>query len=252
MFFLQGKTIAGLSSRFQFIGNGFVAGVPVPVVLVLVDLSDRLLCSSFYFFRQGTICRRRHSPALRGVLSFSTCTEPSVFTSSMRTVVAAETVTDFSLPKKSPSLSEATLVLGVGCPFGIHVRMLLRIILHGLRSASIRIAFAEHRIHGGPEHFRVTGAGVFFRVGGGNFGEVRKRVAVGLQLGDGLAFNCGTEALTLGSLMMLASGLSVSAPSSARLSFTRWDAGRRSEKTARMRAATEMSRVSTEMPECFV
>ena len=66
------------------------------------------------------------------------------------------------------------------------------------------------------------------------------------------AFSCGTEALTLGSLMMLASGLSVRAPSSARASGTRWAGGRRSEKLERMRAATEMSRNSTLMSACFV
>ena len=50
------------------------------------------------------------------------------------------------------------------------------------------------------------------------------------------ATSCGTEALMLGSLMMLASGCSVSLPSSARLSGTRCSSVRYSGNSARMRA----------------
>ena len=59
------------------------------------------------------------------------------------------------------------------------------------------------------------------------------------------AFSCGIEALMLGSLMMLASGRLASSPSSARASATRWSSGSRSAKPARIRPASEMSRVST-------
>ena len=52
----------------------------------------------------------------------------------------------------------------------------------------------------------------------------------------------------LGSLMMLASGCSVSLPSSARVSGTRCASVRHSGNSPRMRAATEMSLVSTSMP----
>ena len=62
------------------------------------------------------------------------------------------------------------------------------------------------------------------------------------------ALSWGSEALTFGSLMMLASGVVASAPSSARASGTRWAAVRRSGKAARMRPAREMSRVSTVTP----
>jgi hypothetical protein len=65
------------------------------------------------------------------------------------------------------------------------------------------------------------------------------------------AFNCGTEALMLGNLMMLASGLSVIAPSSASASFVFWSAGRRSAKAARIRPASDMSRSSTSIPAFF-
>jgi ribose transport system permease protein len=53
MFFLQGKTIAGLSSKFQFIGNGFVTGVPVPVVLVLVVFLIAFYVLRFTSFGRG-------------------------------------------------------------------------------------------------------------------------------------------------------------------------------------------------------
>src|SRR3546814_8588865 len=52
----------------------------------------------------------------------------------------------------------------------------------------------------------------------------------------------------LGSLMMVAAGVLASGPSSARASGTRWSSVSTSGKTARMRAAREMSRVSTSTP----
>ena len=52
----------------------------------------------------------------------------------------------------------------------------------------------------------------------------------------------------LGSLMMLASGVATSAPSSARASPTRCPSVSRSGKPARMRPASEMSRLSTSTP----
>ncbi|MNC37459.1 hypothetical protein D3C75_860250 [compost metagenome] len=63
------------------------------------------------------------------------------------------------------------------------------------------------------------------------------------------ALSCGTEALMFGSLMMLASGVVASLPSSARWSPIFWSSLKYSGKLARMRPAREMSRVSTAMPE---
>ena len=51
-----------------------------------------------------------------------------------------------------------------------------------------------------------------------------------------------------GSLMMLASGRRARAPSSASASPTRWSSVSWSGKSARMRPAREMSRVSTSTP----
>ena len=56
------------------------------------------------------------------------------------------------------------------------------------------------------------------------------------------------EALTLGSLMMLASGRFARSPSSARASEVRCSSGSRSANAATMRPASEMSRVSTGTP----
>ncbi len=53
----------------------------------------------------------------------------------------------------------------------------------------------------------------------------------------------------LGSLMMLASGIVTSSPSSARWSSRRCSAGSRSLNAARILPASEMSRVSTLTPD---
>jgi hypothetical protein len=62
------------------------------------------------------------------------------------------------------------------------------------------------------------------------------------------AFSCGTEALMLGSLMMLASGSSVFLPSSVSVSGTRCSGLKLSGNWPSTRAATEMSLVSTRTP----
>jgi hypothetical protein len=60
--------------------------------------------------------------------------------------------------------------------------------------------------------------------------------------------SCGIEALMFGSLMMLASGVVASSPSSASASSTRCASVRWSGNVARIRAASEMSRISTSTP----
>ena len=54
-----------------------------------------------------------------------------------------------------------------------------------------------------------------------------------------------------GSLMMLASGVFASSPSSRRSSLLRWSSGSRSLNCATIRAASEMSRVATSTPAVF-
>src|SRR3990172_1457757 len=62
----------------------------------------------------------------------------------------------------------------------------------------------------------------------------------------------GIDAETLGSLMMLASGVRARSPSFARSSGTRWASVNHSGNAARMRPASEMYRVSTDTPVPFV
>ena len=62
------------------------------------------------------------------------------------------------------------------------------------------------------------------------------------------ATSCGTEALILGSLITLASGVLTSSPSSARSSGWRCASVSRSGKAAMIRPASEMSRVPTVTP----
>ncbi len=62
------------------------------------------------------------------------------------------------------------------------------------------------------------------------------------------ALSCGIEAEMFGSLMMLASGVWASSPSSASASPIRCSSVRRSGKAAMIRPASEMSRVSTSTP----
>ena len=62
------------------------------------------------------------------------------------------------------------------------------------------------------------------------------------------ACNCGIEALILGSLMMLASGLFANLPNQVNSSGTFCSVVRSSGKFARIRPASEMSRVSNSTP----
>ena len=67
-----------------------------------------------------------------------------------------------------------------------------------------------------------------------------------------VAFSCGIDAETFGSLITLASGRLTSSPSSARSSFTCWSAVSASGNAARTRPASEMSRSSTCTPATSV
>ena len=66
------------------------------------------------------------------------------------------------------------------------------------------------------------------------------------------AFSCGTEALMLGSLMMLASGFLASSPSSDSASATRCSSLKCSGNCARIRPASEMSRRSSSIAAAAV
>jgi hypothetical protein len=75
--------------------------------------------------------------------------------------------------------------LGILVPGTHGVRVLAGEVLHGLRCAAVGVALPQDRVDGGALDGVVAGAGVLLLVGGGLVREVRERVAVGLQLGDG-------------------------------------------------------------------
>ena len=74
---------------------------------------------------------------------------------------------------------------GIGGPCAHLVRVGLGVILHGLGRAAVGVALAQHGIHGGAEHFGITGAGFLFGIGGRVFRKIRDLVALRLKLGDG-------------------------------------------------------------------
>jgi hypothetical protein len=166
-------------------------------------------------------------------------------------VVAAGMVRDFSLSRRSRR-SPWTTWSSSRRPGAHAVGVLLGEVLDGTRGAAVGVAFAQHRVHGGALDLVVLGLDAPFPRRRRERRGSRARRSPGLQLSDRASFSCGTEAEMLGSLMMLASGLSVSAPSSRGGHLALLRRGRRSGKTARMRPAREMSRVSTLMSACLV
>jgi hypothetical protein len=115
-------------------------------------------------------------------------------------------------------------------------------ILDRKRRAAVGVAFAQHRVDGAAEHLGVARL-ISFSASFADSPGSRARCSPALQLLD-RSFSCGIEALMFGSLMMLASGLSVSSPSGQVVGM-RCASVRRSGKLAMMRPASEMSRVST-------
>ena len=129
---------------------------------------------------------------------------------------------------------------GVGRPGTHGVRVLLRVALDRRGRAAVGVALAQHRVDRRALDAVVRRPGLALLVGRGRLRVVRQREAGVLQLLDrGLELRHGGA--DVGSLMMLASGVLASSPSSPRASGAR-------SKAARMRAASEMSRVSTATP----
>ena len=93
------------------------------------------------------------SPASRAVLAFSTVVLPSAPTSSMRTLVAAGTVVDFRTVEIARR-HVRDMRLRVRRPRAHLVRVVACVFFDGAGGAAVRIAFAQHRVHGGAEHFR--------------------------------------------------------------------------------------------------
>ncbi|MNV43355.1 hypothetical protein D3C71_1350660 [compost metagenome] len=70
-------------------------------------------------------------------------------------------------------------------PLGHAVRVLACVFLHGLGRAAVRVAFAQHGVHGRADALAVAGLDLFFLVVLGLVRVVGQGVALGLQLGDG-------------------------------------------------------------------
>jgi len=131
------------------------------------------------------------------------------------------------------------------------VRVFFGVFLDGLRRAAVGVALAEDGVHGGAEELFRSAPSRPSRVGGGILGKIGELVALGLQLGDGgLELRDGGG--DVGELDDVGLGLE---RERAELGESIGDALRGREqigKLARMRPATEMSRVSIAMPACFV
>ena len=70
-------------------------------------------------------------------------------------------------------------------PLAHGVRVLAREVLHGLGSATVRVALAQHGVHGGTLHAVITLTSVLFLIGVGLVGEVGEIITSILELLDG-------------------------------------------------------------------
>ena len=132
-------------------------------------------------------------------------------------------------------------------PLAHAVRVLARVLLDGLGRAAVRVAFAQHRIHRAAQNLAVALLDRLLLVGLRVRRIVRNRVALLLQFLDG-GRELGHRSADVGQLDDVGLGQLSQPPSSARLSGTRCSSVSSSENSARMRAATEMSLVSTLIP----
>ena len=142
--------------------------------------------------------------------------------------------------------------LRVGGPLAHRVRMLPRVVLHGLRRAAVGVAFAQDGIHRAAHDLVVAGLECPSPRRSAGFRDSREARSLWPAARRWPPSAAGTEAQMFGSLMMLASG----SRQSCRARRGRRDcfcaSVRSSGNCARMRPASEMSRVSTAMPACLV
>jgi hypothetical protein len=187
------------------------------------------------------------SPSSTFSPSLSTVVVPSVATCSMRSVVVGGEVTDCSLERKSSALHVRDVRSWSRAPGAHRVRVLAGVVLHRGGCAAVGVALAQDRVDGAALDLVVARLDVALLVALRVLRVVGQRVALRLQLGDG-GLELRHEALMFGSLMMLASGVFASSPSSVSASPTRWSSGRWSGNWREDAPASEMSRVSTSTP----
>ena len=70
-------------------------------------------------------------------------------------------------------------------PLGHAVGVLARKLFHGAGRTAVRVAFAQHRVHGRANALAVTGTDFFFSVCFGRFRIIGQGITLGLQLFDG-------------------------------------------------------------------
>ena len=125
------------------------------------------------------------SPARTGVFSLSTVTVPSSATSSIRTLPGLCNRHRHFIRAEVAAIHVRDMRLRVRRPGAHRMRVLSRVLLHGFWSAPVRVAFAQHRIHGAAFDLVVARAdGLLFFIGG-LVGIVGQCVALGLEFRDG-------------------------------------------------------------------
>lgn len=151
------------------------------------------------------------SPALNCAGAFNTFSLPSSPCKTIRKLPSFSTVVEFSVPKKSP-LDVSDRCFRIRRPNAHAVRVCLGVILYRFRSTAIAVSFSEDRVYGTSESFCVlfVDSDLFVRFWLGRI--ISQSVALILKLSD-RGFELRDRGKTLGSLIMLASGLLASSPS---------------------------------------
>ena len=146
-----------------------------------------------------------------------------------------------------PGVHGGDVGLRVGRPGPQPVRVLLGVVLDRGGSPAVGVPLAEDGVDRAAGDLLVAGLDLPLLVGGGLVGVVGKGVALALQLGDG-RLELREGGADVGQLDDVGLGPVHSSPSSARASPMRCSSVRRSGNWARMRPASEMSRLSTVTP----
>lgn len=128
----------------------------------------------------------RISPAFSGVDALrNPAGAAPVPSHSILTLVAAATVTDCSLAKKSSAAIVPTRVFESGDHAPIECGCLRAYCSDGLRCPPVGVSLAQHRVDRGTLDLVIAGADILFRVGLRILGVIGKLIALRLKLRDG-------------------------------------------------------------------
>mmetsp|Transcript_8137 Transcript_8137/g.19407 ORF Transcript_8137/g.19407 Transcript_8137/m.19407 type:complete len:247 (+) Transcript_8137:1669-2409(+) len=211
------------------------------------------ISSSKYFCNALTLMKvaSSTSPDTSDSFGFNTVTFPSAATCSMRAVQGAAISTDFSLAKKSPCCMCATCVFESLCHGPILCGNFFAKFFTG--AAALRSEFPSRKtgftaLPRTLEYFSRISRSSGVAGASGNEG-ISKPFACSSLIHS---FNCGIEALILGSFTILAFGVFASSPSCTNSSATRCSGFNFSGNWASTRPATEMSARTMSTCEDFV